>query len=115
MSSQGKIKLKIKWAVNLHRYQVDQNFLLQSNELMIYDLELKFDNPGDVVGCKFKATQGSKAFDFAEEIDKSKITKVKKVVFFIIKSETEEVNFILTRNGKVFTYCRFNTNEIGTN
>ena len=82
---------------------------------MIYDLELKFDNPGDVVGCKFKLTHGNKGFDFAEDIDKNKLTKIKKVIFFIIKSETEEVNFILTRGGKVFTYCRFNSSEIVAN
>ena len=31
MRSQGKVKLKIRWAINLHRYQIDQNLLLQSN------------------------------------------------------------------------------------
>lgn len=53
---------------------------------MIYDLELKFDNPVDVVGCRLKISHGSKAFDFTEDIDKNKVTKIKKVVFFIVKS-----------------------------
>jgi hypothetical protein len=64
MRSTGKVKLKIRWAINLHRYQVDQNLLLGANELMLYDFEFKFDNPGDVVGSKFKVTHGSKAFEF---------------------------------------------------
>ena len=35
--SMAKITLKIKWAVNLHRFQVDQNMLLDSNEILLYD------------------------------------------------------------------------------
>jgi hypothetical protein len=53
---------------------------------MLYDFEFKFDNPSDVVGCKFKITHGGKAFDFPEDIDKSKVTKIKKIVHFLIKS-----------------------------
>lgn len=102
--------LKVKWAINLHRCQVDQNILLQSNELMLYDFELKFDNPTEFVGCKFKVNHGSKAFDFTEEIDRNK--KIKKVVFFIIKSETEEVDLIIQKAGKVYSHCRLSTSEL---
>lgn len=83
----GKVVMKIRWAVNLHRCQVDQNVLLQSNEMMLYDLELRFDNPADVVGCRFKITHGNKAFDFVEDVNQAKVTKIKKVIFFLIKTE----------------------------
>ncbi len=53
---------------------------------MIYDLQLKFDNPTDIVGCKFKIMHGNKAFEFTEDVDKNKVTKIKKVIFFYIKT-----------------------------
>jgi len=68
-----------------------------------------------VVGCKFKITHSGKAFDFTEDIDKGKITKIKKIVHFLIKSSTEEINFILSKGGKIFTFCRLNSSEIGSN
>ena len=45
LRSTGKVMLKLRWGVNLHRCQIDQNVLMHSNELMLYDFELKFDNP----------------------------------------------------------------------
>lgn len=76
---------------------------------MLYDFELKFDNPTDIVGCKFKMNYGSKAFDFQEDIDRSKISKIKKVVFFNIKSDVEEVDFVIQKAGKVYSHCRLST------
>lgn len=105
----------MRWAINLHRCQVDQNLLIQSNELMLYDFELKFDNPVDIVGCRFKISHGSKAFDFTEDIDKSKTTKIKKVAFFIVKSDIEEIDFLLQKTGKIISHCRLSTAELAQN
>lgn len=76
---------------------------------------MKFENQTDVVGCRLKITHGSKAFDFVEDIDKSKITKIKKVVFFIVKTEVEEIDFILQKGDKIFNHCRVSTTEISHN
>ena len=46
---------------------------------------MRFDNPGDIVGCRFKITHGSKAFEFTEDVN-HKVVKIKKVIFFIIKT-----------------------------
>jgi hypothetical protein len=70
---------------------------------------LKIDSPSDIIGCKFKIQHGSKAFDFVEDIDHNKTTKIKKIVHFIVKSETEEVDIILHKNGKVVSFCRLST------
>jgi hypothetical protein len=59
-----------------------------------------------VAGCKLKVQHGSKAFEFAEDIDHSKLTKIKKIVYFIIKSENEEIDLLLHKNGKPFASCR---------
>lgn len=47
---------------------------------------MKFDNITEIAGCHFKIMHGNKAFDFTEDIDHSKLTKIKKIIYFIIKS-----------------------------
>ena len=81
----------------------------------MYDFEIKFDNTADAVGCKLKIQQGSKAFDFGEDVDHSKVTKIKKIIYFIIKSENEEVDLLLHRNSKPFSACRISSSEIMQN
>lgn len=52
---------------------------------------------------------GGRAFEFPDEIDHSKVTKIKKIIHFLIKSESEEVDLIVHRNGKVISFARLNT------
>ena len=59
-----------------------------------------------------KIQHGSKAFEFAEDIDHSKVTKIKKIVYFIIKSDSEEVDLILHKNSKPFAACRLSSAEL---
>jgi hypothetical protein len=40
------------------------------------------------------------------------MTKIKKIIYFIIKSENEEVDFILHKNNKPFSICRVSSSEI---
>jgi hypothetical protein len=81
---------------------------MEASEILMYDFEIKFDST-DASGCKLKIQHGSKAFEFTEDIDTSKTTKIKKVVFFLVKSENEEVDLILYRNGKPLSVCRINS------
>ena len=38
----GRVKIKVKWGVNLHRFRVEENVLVEANELLLYDFEIKF-------------------------------------------------------------------------
>jgi hypothetical protein len=33
----ARVKLKLKWGVNLHRFRSDENVLVEANELLLYD------------------------------------------------------------------------------
>jgi len=99
----------MKWAINLHRFQIEQSLLLEANEVLLYDIELKFDNPSDVTGCKLKIMHNNKSFDYLEDIDHNKTTKIKKIAHFIIKSDSEDVDLVIHRNGKTIASARFNT------
>jgi hypothetical protein len=37
-SFKGTIQLKMKWGINLHQFQFEKNLLLDSNEIVIYDI-----------------------------------------------------------------------------
>lgn len=42
-----KGNLKMRWAVNIHQCQVEKGLLLlDSQELLLYDFEIKVENPG---------------------------------------------------------------------
>lgn len=89
--------------------------MVEANELLLYDLELKFDSPNEVAGCKLKIQYGTKAFDFTEDVDHSKLTKIKKIVYFIIKSDNEDIDIVLQRNGKSLAVCRVSSTELNAN
>jgi|LakMenE18May11ns_1017448.scaffolds.fasta_scaffold8901425_1 hypothetical protein len=40
------------------------------------------------------------------------MTKIKKIIYFIIKSDNEEVDLILHKNNKPFSICRVSSSEI---
>lgn len=113
--STGRVRVRAKWGVNLHRFRSDQGLLAESNEVLLYDFEIKFESTVEAAGCRLRIQQGSKVFEFSEDIDHSKTTKIKKVVFFIIKSESEEVELTLHKNGKPFSTSRFSSNDLPYN
>ena len=98
--------------MNLHRYSAHILPMLDLNEVLLYDFELKFDNPADVAGCRFKIMQNSRAFEFTEEIDQTKMSKIKKIIHFVAKSEADEVDFLIQRKERVVMQIKVSLMQI---
>lgn len=102
----------MRWGANLHRYSPNAIPLTDTQDVLLYDFELKFDNPEEVNNCRFKIMQGNRGFEFGEDLSQAKVTKIKKIVHFISKSEADEVDFLVLKKEKVVMQCRLNISEI---
>lgn len=52
---------------------------------------------------------GNKAFELGGEYNNPKPAKIEKIIFFMIKSEDEEINIIIEKNLKIVAQSRFYT------
>lgn len=87
--------MDLKWATNLQEAKPENNLLMEAHEILIYDMEVKFDNYNEFSNSKVKISYGNKGFEVGSEFSSSKINKVKKIIYFIIKSEEEEINIFV--------------------
>ena len=61
---------------------------MESNELLIYDLQLKPENPAELAGTKIKITNNTKTFEMTQDLS-AKLTKIKKIIYLILKSDQQ--------------------------
>lgn len=54
--------MKLHWGVNMYEAKPENNLLMQAHEILIYDLEVKFDNYNEYTNAKVKFVYGNKAF-----------------------------------------------------
>lgn len=62
-SNVQNLKVILKWATDIQEAKPENYLLLDSQEVMIYDFELKLDHPNEHgTGTKAKILYGSKVF-----------------------------------------------------
>ena len=56
------VSMDLKWVTNFHEIKPENALLLEAHEILIYDMEVKFDNANEHGSCKVKFAYGNKAF-----------------------------------------------------
>lgn len=79
------------WIVDVSVLSPINYLLLYSVEVMIWDLELKFDIPNDFIGSKVKIYCNNKVFEFNDELGNSKMIKIKKVAWVMCKTPHDTI------------------------
>lgn len=99
----------MKWGINFFETRTENSLLLEAHELVIYDIEVKFDSYNEYSNSRVKFVYGNKGFEVGNEFNTAKPAKIKKIVYFIIKSEDEEVSIVVERNLKIVAQSKFYT------
>lgn len=111
-SRKNTISMDLKWATNLQEAKPENTLLMEAHEMLIYDMEVKFDNYNEFSNSKVKIAYGNKGFEVGSEFSGSKINRVKKIIYFIIKSEEEEISIFVEKNLKLVSHNYFFTGDI---
>lgn len=87
-NSSADLSLQLRWGINLFQAKAENTLLLEAHEILIYNIEIKFESVVDN-NIKVKFIYGNKSFDVGAEFSSSKPVKTKKIIYFMIKSEDE--------------------------
>ena len=78
----------------------------EKHDILAYDFEAKFENYNEFNGSKIKLIANSKAYELIGDYN-SKILKFKKIVHLALKSEDDEMSFVIEKNSKIVASCKF--------
>ena len=106
--------MDLNWVTNFHEIKPENALLLEAHEILIYDMEVKFENKNEHGSCMVKFTYGNKAYEVGSEFTNTKVNKIKKIIYFIIKSEEEEIKILVEKNNKVISEGNFFTGDINS-
>lgn len=108
------VSMDLNWVTNFHEIKPENALLLEAHEILIYDMEVKFENKNEHGSCMVKFTYGNKAYEVGSEFTNTKVNKIKKIIYFIIKSEEEEIKILVEKNNKVISEGNFFTGDINS-
>jgi hypothetical protein len=101
------------WGINLWRNRFENSLLLDSFEMLVYDLEVKFEKSvSDLNHLKMKVVYGNKAFEVSGEMDASKMVRSNKLIYFVVKTEEEDFSIVIERNFKTIGRVSVGAEEV---